>query len=658
MGHSHSGFASTKLKSSKSPQRPQNKLIDVTKKSTTSLKPSAPFSPSLDNNIIPTAPSAPYSPSDQSNYSNNSNAATPLYQQQGYQQYPEEVSPYHAVVTDQEQKKQQSEINPYINGYVNPYYANLHQNVDIKKCTTPKTKRLYRPRTASNVTSFAELAQAKIPKQNQIEQISTIYKYIKQLGTGASSRVLLVENIKTGEKYAMKELLRNNEANHHLLLREIKILNMLKCADDQVKNNGIVQIYDIYMDNVSYYILMEYCDGGNLLYKVLELHHFSEQQGAKYMKSILQSVDIIHKKNICHRDLKPNNIVFNRGNQLKIIDFGQSEIIENNEKIYAFKQVGTTSFVPPEFHRSRSGLELKKGDSWSIGCICFLLMCGKTLFGGNNSKDIWNKIIGFNDKFLQDSYPKNIHLSNECKDFISKLLNKNVHKRLSIKQALQHEWITNIHHVSDKPLGSPVMAGLTEIVTTNKLQKILADAILSEMDENEIKILMENIKDKDDVIEQLIKYHHSNYHAINLNDKDTENHEQLMHHRAHYVMRTVTLFMGSEIKLDDDQHFEDDEEFKSMEYIPQEEYNSDAMSPNGIDNGEFFEQQQHGNQNNDGSKSVSVMEFRAIMKQSKKEYNIDKLIKDLDPNNTGYIAFHAIAHFMKPVKTHRVLPGY
>ena len=46
------------------------------------------------------------------------------------------------------------------------------------------------------------------------------------------------------------------------------------------------------------------------------------------------------------------------------------------------------------------------------------------------------------------------------------------------------------------------------------------------------------------------------------------------------------------------------------------------------------------------------------MKQSKKEYNVDKLIQDLDPNGTGFIAYHTIAHFMKPTTTHRVLPGY
>eukprot|EP01084_Bolivina_argentea_P029585 54934_1 len=126
----------------------------------------------------------------------------------------------------------------------------------------------------------------------------------------------------------MKELLRNNETNHYLFLLEIKILNILKNSE------GIVQIYDIYMDDISYYIVMEYCSGGSLLNKIIYSHHFSELEARKYIKCVLNSVYVMHNKNICHRDLKPNNIVFNENNILKIIDFGHSEVIDANEKIY------------------------------------------------------------------------------------------------------------------------------------------------------------------------------------------------------------------------------------------------------------------------------------------------------------------------------------
>eukprot|EP01083_Nonionella_stella_P110334 322767_1 len=615
MGHSHSGFASTKLKppnnaqSTITPPVINHTSVDL---SSNNAYPSAPLSPS-----IPIIASAPFSPStDQS-------TNVPYYEQKDYQ---ETQSP-----------------NPYTNGFVNPYYATLHQPKRLRK--PRKRTHSYRERKESVTEAtactdihkehnFSELAKAKIPKQNRVVKISSMYKYMKQLGTGASSRVLLVEHIQTNKKYAMKELLRNNINNHYLFLFEIKILNMLK------GDEGIVQIHDVYMDEVSYYIVMEYCSGGDLLCKVLESHHFSEQQAVKYIKSILQIMDGMHDKNVCHRDLKPNNIVFNEDNVLKIIDFGQSEIIENNEKMYPFKGMcGTTCFIPPEFHRSRSGLELKKGDSWSIGCVCFLLMAGKSLFGGNSSKGIWTKICIFNEEYLEKAWPTNIVLSAECKDFIAALLNRNAHQRMSIKQALQHKWITmDIEKVSDKYLGEQVMIGIHKIVETNKLQKILADAILEEMDEKEVQMLMANIKDKDDVIGKLIEYHHTNYHVMDLDDTHTANHEALMHRRAHHVMNTLTEYKLNLDGLKFNDHKSDNEEEEELDE-EEEELTFDSMS-----------MQNH-------IKSVSVSEFRTIMRRSKKMYNVEKLVGDLDPNRTGFIAFDAIAQFMKPVKTHKLLPG-
>ena len=86
--------------------------------------------------------------------------------------------------------------------------------------------------------------------------------------------------------------------------------------------------------------------------KVLKTHFFSEKQCSEYIKTILSAVQYMHSKNIVHRDLKCNNIVFDKsGNdgKLKIIDFGQSQYIKNKNDIDDVV-VGTLHYLPPGFN--------------------------------------------------------------------------------------------------------------------------------------------------------------------------------------------------------------------------------------------------------------------------------------------------------------------
>ena len=84
--------------------------------------------------------------------------------------------------------------------------------------------------------------------------------------------------------------------------------------------------------------------------KVLKTHFFSEKQCSEYIKTILSAVQYMHSKNIVHRDLKCNNIVFDRPGDdaiLKIIDFGNSELITNPDAIDPY-MIGSLHYLPPE----------------------------------------------------------------------------------------------------------------------------------------------------------------------------------------------------------------------------------------------------------------------------------------------------------------------
>lgn len=108
---------------------------------------------------------------------------------------------------------------------------------------------------------------------------------------------------------------------------------------------------------------------------------------------------------------------------------------------------GTLHYMPPEAFASteRNGKTLKAGDMWSIGVLCYILVCGKRPFYGATRNMIMTSILKNNIV-----WPSDISLTTECKKFISKLLDKNPKTRLTVKQALNDQWLKN---QSTKELG-------------------------------------------------------------------------------------------------------------------------------------------------------------------------------------------------------------
>jgi calcium-dependent protein kinase len=97
-----------------------------------------------------------------------------------------------------------------------------------------------------------------------------------------------------------------------------------------------VRFYEFYQDEKNYYLVTEYCEGGDLLAKVQMLNKLPEGKAAKILGQILSAMDTCHRKNIVHRDLKPENILFEGSSvesTVKVIDFGRSKLLMPKQKI-------------------------------------------------------------------------------------------------------------------------------------------------------------------------------------------------------------------------------------------------------------------------------------------------------------------------------------
>ena len=271
---------------------------------------------------------------------------------------------------------------------------------------------------------------------NEIEQSpEKKYKILNNLGHGSYGDVFLAMNIYTKEKFAIKKIYKTNEdlLSDGILIDEIEILKNLSHPD-------IVKIIEFYGTQEAYYIVNEYCSGGELYDKAIG--YLSETQVSVIFKQILSGLSYLHSNNIVHRDLKLENILISdkefiesTGEEyydIKIIDFGNARIFDKN--ITNKSIVGSSYYIAPEVFLRKSN---KECDLWSAGVILYMLIVGSPPFDGSSDKNIIKTI---KTGIFDTKNSRWIHASSEVKDLISKLLVYEPNKRLSANEALQHPW--------------------------------------------------------------------------------------------------------------------------------------------------------------------------------------------------------------------------
>ncbi|KAL8151947.1 hypothetical protein V2J09_021755 [Rumex salicifolius] len=215
--------------------------------------------------------------------------------------------------------------------------------------------------------------------------------------------------------------------------REVKILKGL------TGHNNLIRFYDSFEDSDNVYIVMELCQGGELLDRILSRGgKYTEDDAKIVMMQILNVVAFCHLQGVVHRDLKPENFLFtskDEDSQLKAIDFGLSDFVKPDEKLNDI--VGSAYYVAPEvLHRSYSS----EADVWSIGVIAYILLCGSRPFWARSESGIFRAVLKADPSFDEPPWPS---LSSDARDFVRRMLNKDPRKRMTAAQALCHPWLRN-----------------------------------------------------------------------------------------------------------------------------------------------------------------------------------------------------------------------
>ena len=255
------------------------------------------------------------------------------------------------------------------------------------------------------------------------------YTVIKELGKGSYGKVLLVSHKITGAIRAMKIINKIDdgfENNDEEVLNEINILK-------KIDHKNIIKIFEFYIDENNYYLVTEYCKGGEL-FALLRKTKLTEIQVAYIMFQLFSAINYCHKMKIIHRDLKPENILITKNNKgfirIKICDFGTSQIFQKGEVQYSI--VGSLLYLAPEIFEKKYNF---KCDLWSCGVIMYLLLTTRFPFFGDNNKDKIDSILykEYNTKYLEK-------FSENTKDLLRKLLEKEPKLRINAETAISHKF--------------------------------------------------------------------------------------------------------------------------------------------------------------------------------------------------------------------------
>ncbi|XP_012585901.1 PREDICTED: myosin light chain kinase 3 [Condylura cristata] len=253
------------------------------------------------------------------------------------------------------------------------------------------------------------------------------------LGGGRFGQVHRCTEKSTGLSLAAKIIKVKSAKDREDVKNEINIMN-------QLSHVNLIQLYDAFENKNSFTLVMEYVDGGELFDRITnEKYHLSELDVVLFTKQICEGVHYLHQHYILHLDLKPENIlcVNQTGHQIKIIDFGLAKRYKPREKLKV--NFGTPEFLAPEVVNYE--FVSFPTDMWSVGVITYMLLSGLSPFLGETDAETMNFIVNCSWDFDADTFEG---LSEEAKDFVSRLLVKEKSCRMSATQCLKHEWLNNL----------------------------------------------------------------------------------------------------------------------------------------------------------------------------------------------------------------------
>jgi len=242
------------------------------------------------------------------------------------------------------------------------------------------------------------------------------------------------------------------------------------------KNPWVVNLYFSFQDDQFLYLIMEYIPGGDMMTMLIKKDVFTEDQTRFYIAQTVVAIDSIHQLNYIHRDIKPDNLLFDKDGHIKLSDFGLCTGLQNNRltalyktlegenkeltkedlkslnrkekiaswktkrRVLAFSTVGTPDYIAPEVFMQKG--YSKECDWWSVGVIMYEMLVGYPPFCSETPQETYRKIMNYKETLR---FPDDTNISKEAKDLICKLLSdQNSRIGKSVEEIKSHPFFKGI----------------------------------------------------------------------------------------------------------------------------------------------------------------------------------------------------------------------
>nr|XP_020862716.1 serine/threonine-protein kinase ULK2 isoform X2 [Phascolarctos cinereus] len=259
---------------------------------------------------------------------------------------------------------------------------------------------------------------------------------------------------KTDWEVAIKSINKKNLSKSQILLgKEIKILK-------ELQHENIVALYDVQELPNSVFLVMEYCNGGDLADYLQAKGTLSEDTIRVFLHQIAAAMRVLHSKGVIHRDLKPQNILLSyasrrkpsvSGIRIKIADFGFARYLHSN--MMAATLCGSPMYMAPEVIMSQH--YDAKADLWSIGTVIYQCLVGKPPFQANSPQDL--RMFYEKNRSLIPSIPR--ETSPYLANLLLGLLQRNQKDRMDFEAFFSHPFLEQVPVKKSCPVPVPIYAG-------------------------------------------------------------------------------------------------------------------------------------------------------------------------------------------------------
>ncbi|XP_019748280.1 serine/threonine-protein kinase SIK3 homolog isoform X3 [Hippocampus comes] len=290
------------------------------------------------------------------------------------------------------------------------------------------------------------------------------YEIERTIGKGNFAVVKLATHIITKAKVAIKivDKTQLDDENLKKIFREVQIMKLLK-------HPHIIRLYQVMETERMIYLVTEYASGGEIFDHLVAHGRMAEKDARKKFKQIVAAVHFCHCRNIVHRDLKAENLLLDHNLNIKIADFGFSNLFSRGQLLKTW--CGSPPYAAPELFEGKE-YDGPKVDIWSLGVVLYVLVCGALPFDGSTLQNLRARVLS--GKFRIPFF-----MSTDCEYLIRHMLVLEPSRRLTMEQICKNKWMRQ----GDPDPDFDRLIAECELVKTERETELINEQVLIAMSE-------------------------------------------------------------------------------------------------------------------------------------------------------------------------------